>query len=56
MSSMSSSPAAVAVLLLLQVDGNDVPWVGFKRVDTRSFMMSTNDIMSFYYITLPRGE
>jgi hypothetical protein len=38
-----------------------VPWVAsapagpFKRIDTRSFMLATSDLMSFYYITLPKG-
>jgi hypothetical protein len=49
------------VSFVLQVDGNDVAWVPsasggpFKRVDTRSFMVSTTDLMSFYYVTLPKG-
>lgn len=47
--------------LLMQVDGNAVAWVPsassgpFKRVDTRSYMIATTDIMSFYYVTLPKG-
>jgi hypothetical protein len=53
--------AACVSILLLQVDGNDVAWVPsasggpFKRVDTRSFMVRTTDLMSFYYVTLPKG-
>jgi hypothetical protein len=45
-----------------QVAGNAVAWVPsapggpFKRVDTRSFMVATTDLMGSYYVTLPRGE
>lgn len=45
-----------------QVAGNAVPWVAsapsgpFKRIDTRSFMIATTDLMSSYYVTLPKGK
>lgn len=28
----------------------------FKKVDRTSYMMSTNDLMSFVYLTLPKGK
>lgn len=45
----------------LQVAGHAVDWIAdahqgpFKRVDTRSFMLATQDLMAFNYITLPKG-
>jgi hypothetical protein len=47
--------------ITIEVDGNAVDWVPdahqgpFKRVDTRSFMLATRDLMAFNYITLPKG-
>jgi hypothetical protein len=35
------------------VSSNQTP---FKKVDHRTFMLATNDLMSFNYITLPAGE
>jgi len=46
----------------VQVDGQAVEWVAagpngpFKQVDTRNYMIATNDLMSYLYLTLPKGE
>lgn len=46
----------------VQVDGQTVEWVAaapngpFKQVDTRNYMITTNDLMSYFYLTLPKGE
>jgi hypothetical protein len=43
-----------------QIDGTVVDFLPavqntFKKVDQRTFMLATNDLMSFNYITLPAG-
>jgi hypothetical protein len=46
----------------VQVDGQAVEWVAtapngpFKQVDTRNYMIATNDLMSYFYLTLPKGK
>eukprot|EP00775_Hariotina_reticulata_P003278 gene3278-3555_t len=46
---------------LREVDGNAVEWVAaapngpFKQVDARNYMIATNDLMSHYYMTMPKG-
>lgn len=45
----------------LQIDGNVVDFLTaasntFKKVDQRTYMLATNDLMSFNYITLPAGR
>lgn len=44
----------------LQIDGNVIDFLTaasntFKKVDQRTYMLATNDLMSFNYITLPAG-